>query len=129
MYLHFEVTSLFFVWLLASFLLQALLFSREWAHPILVYGFAHLQWIFQLVTIASWSIFSEVKFEMDDCSNEDVDSDEALDICIRTGPVHSIIQLLMQVAVGCYFSLIYYNRGTLEYALIPPTQTEESYLL
>ena len=124
-YLHLEVTSLFFVVLLTSFLGQALLFSREWAHPILVYGFAQLQWIFQLVAISSWAGLSEVKFEMDDCSNDDVDSDEAYDICIRAGPVISIVQLLIQVVIGCYFSVIFYKRGTSKVMeIIPTVQTE-----
>ena len=126
-YLHLEVTSLFFVLLLATFLGHALISSREWAHPVVVYGLAHLQWIFQLAAIAGWSSLSEVKFEMDDCSNDDVDSDEAYDICIRAGPVVSIMQLLIQVVVGCYFSVIYYNRGTMEAEVIPQSQpTEES---
>ena len=126
-YLHLEVTSLFFVVLMTAFLFQVLLFSKEWAHPVLVYGFAHLQWIFQLVAIVGWAAMSEVKFEMDDCKNDDVDSDEAYDICIREGPVISIIQLFIQVMVACYFSVIYYNRGiSLAPNTSPTVQTEES---
>jgi len=54
---------------------------------------------------------SKVKFEQGDCDNEDIDADEKLDVCIKSGPIVTIFQLILQVIFAIYFSIIYYMRG------------------
>jgi len=55
---------------------------------------------------------SEVEFKMDDCENDELAADEKADICVTSGPVISVVQLLIQIFLAVYFSLIYYKRGT-----------------
>ena len=54
---------------------------------------------------------SEVKFDMGECENEDMDTTDQLDVCISVGPVLMFIQLLLQIVLAVYFTIIYYKRG------------------
>ena len=77
-------------------------------------AFPHLAWVIHLVAIVSWISVSEVKFEMGDCSNDDTEADEAFDVCIKSGPVISLVQLFLQIFLAAYFSLVYFRRGKTE---------------
>jgi len=91
LYLSLELCTLAFMFLQGAFFAHAIIFSRDWAHPILNLAFAQLGWIMHLVAIVSWIAYSEVDFDYGDCNNDDTDYDEAYDVCIRSGPVISII--------------------------------------
>ena len=49
---------------------------------------------------------------MGHCENDELDADEKADICVTTGPVLIVVQLLMQIFLAVYFSFIYFKRGT-----------------
>jgi len=91
LYLQVEIVNLFFLFQLAAFLGHVLISGRDMSHPVLNVAFPHLAWIVHLVAIVSWIQLSEVKFEMDDCNNDDTASDEAYDVCIKIGPVLSLV--------------------------------------
>ena len=114
LYLQLELVNLAFLFQIAAFLGHVLFFGRDQAHPVLNIAFPHLAWVIHLVAIVSWINQSEVKFEMDDCNNDDTDADEALDVCIKSGPVLSIVQLFLQLFLAAYFTLVYMKRGKSE---------------
>lgn len=91
LYLQLELVNLAFLFQWGAFIFHAVVFKRDWAHPVLVYALPHLAWIMHLMAVISWTAVSEVEFEVSDCSNDDTEWDEALDVCIRSGPVMSIV--------------------------------------
>lgn len=109
-YLNIEFTVFGFLVLWHNFLVNSILFSREWGHPILIYITPHVAWILHLAAVVCWSVISKVKFERGDCENVDVEPDERLDICIKSGPIIIIVQLILMVVFAIYFTFIYYNR-------------------
>ena len=111
LYLQVEIVNLFFLFQLAAFLGHVLISGRDMSHPVLNVAFPHLAWIVHLVAIVSWIQLSEVKFEMDDCNNDDTASDEAYDVCIKIGPVLSLVQLFLQILLAVYFTAVYGKRG------------------
>ena len=119
LYLQLELCTLAFMFLQGAFLGYAMFFQRDWAHPILNLAFANLAWIFHLIAIVCWIAYSEVDFDYGDCNNDDTDYDEAYDVCIRSGPVISILQLFFQAILGAYFTLVYCKRGRME--IVSPT--------
>lgn len=78
---------------------------------MLNHALPHLAWIIHLAASVMWILKSEVKFEFDGCDNDSVDPDERLDVCISTGPILMLVELLLLVFLAGYFSFIYYRRG------------------
>ena len=111
-YMNVEMAVLIILLTWNSFFLYSIFFKREFGHPMLNHALPHLAWVLQLVAIASWAVMSEVEFKMDDCENDELAADEKADICVTSGPVISVVQLLIQIFLAVYFSLIYYKRGT-----------------
>jgi hypothetical protein len=65
---------------------------RDWGHPILNYTFPHLAWVVHLIAIIMWSVITKAKFaDSGECDNDDVDSDEMLDVCVTVGPYIAIV--------------------------------------
>jgi len=54
-----------------------------------------------------WATTSKVEFEVGDCTNDDVDSDERLDVCITIGPLLMIGQVFLMSTMAVYFSYVY----------------------
>ena len=110
-YLSLQITviCLLLVWL--TFLVYSIYFSREWGHPVLNHALPHLAWIIHLSAIVTWAQTSKVKFQVGDCENDDVDSDERLDVCITVGPLLMIVQVLLMNLNAVYFSYLYSKRG------------------
>lgn len=111
LYLQLEVANLVFIFQVTAHLYNILHFKRDISHPVLVHGFAHLAWVIHLVAIICWTVMSRIKFKYDDCSNDDTDPDERYDVCIRAGPIISIIQLVVQMIAAIYLSIVYMKRG------------------
>lgn len=111
LYIQLELVNLILLIQWCVFLFHALCCSREWAHPVLIYAIPHVAWIFHLIAVICWATISEVKFENDDCVNDDTEPDEAYDVCIKEAPILIIVQLFIQIFLAAYFTLIYVKRG------------------
>lgn len=110
-YLSLQVTVICLLLVWHPFLIYSIFFTRESGHPVLNHALPHLAWIVHLGATVMWATTSKVEFEVGDCTNDDVDSDERLDVCITIGPLLMIGQVFLMSTMAVYFSYVYSQRG------------------
>ena len=63
-----------------------------------------------MTALIVWSAKTDANYA-GECNNSDLDHKNKAAICATSGPVLSIIILIIQTINAVYFTLIYYNRG------------------